>query len=335
MFGLKNVRGYLLVCILLFLGLSTFAGEYSGGDGTSTSPYQIASAEDLVALGQNTSDYGSYFTLTADIDLAGYEFTQAVIAPDTDGQNWSYSGSEFYGSFNGNGHSISGLTIHASNGEYIGLFGKLGIYGEVYDLTLSDVDIEGYNYTGAVAGIMDYSFIDSVNVSGELNGANHYTGSIVGYCSGVLVNNYSTVEVTGGYESGGICGRISYGEISSCGFGGILSSNSDRSGGIAGGMYDYSVVYDCYVNADITGDDEIGGVAGTCSRSFIYSSYSNSSVNGDYLIGGLAGEVSSSSAISDCYALGEITGNQYSGGLCGTCYDSRIKNSYSAADKLW
>jgi hypothetical protein len=56
--------------------------KYSGGFGTETDPYQIATAYDLIALGQATEDYGKHFILTADIDLAGQTFTQAMIAPD-------------------------------------------------------------------------------------------------------------------------------------------------------------------------------------------------------------------------------------------------------------
>jgi hypothetical protein len=43
--------------------------KYSGGSGTAQDPYQIATAADLIALGETPGDYDKHFLLTADIDL--------------------------------------------------------------------------------------------------------------------------------------------------------------------------------------------------------------------------------------------------------------------------
>ena len=58
--------------------------QYSGGRGTADDPYQIATAADLIALGNTPQDFDKHFVLTADIDLdpnlpGGQVFTGALI----------------------------------------------------------------------------------------------------------------------------------------------------------------------------------------------------------------------------------------------------------------
>ena len=60
-------------------------------------PYQIATAADLIALGETPDDYDKHFILTADIDLdpnlpGRKVFDKAVIAPDTDVDIWGFRG---------------------------------------------------------------------------------------------------------------------------------------------------------------------------------------------------------------------------------------------------
>lgn len=95
--------------------------KYSGGSGTTQDPYQIATAADLMALGETPADYDKHFVLTADIDLdpnlpGRKVFDNAVIAGA-----WKLP---FTGVFDGNDHTISHPTIV---GEFsLGLFGQLG-----------------------------------------------------------------------------------------------------------------------------------------------------------------------------------------------------------------
>ena len=81
------------------------------GSGTEEDPYQIADANDLYALASNTSYYSGYFIVTADIDLAGRDGMDFIIAPDIDGSNEDYDGTVFSGTFDGNYHIIS-ITVN-------------------------------------------------------------------------------------------------------------------------------------------------------------------------------------------------------------------------------
>ena len=94
--------------------------KYSGGTGEPNDPYQIATAEDLMLLGENPEDYDKHFVMIADIDLDPNlqdrkVFDRAVIA--------SYGNTPFTGVFDGNKHTISHLTINGENS--LGLFGEL------------------------------------------------------------------------------------------------------------------------------------------------------------------------------------------------------------------
>jgi hypothetical protein len=114
-------RGIITTSLVLTL-ISAVSAKYSGGSGTPDDPYQIATAADLIDLGNNPQDYDKHFTLTADIDLdpnlAGRRiFADAVIGsllaqpdppiPQTDG----YQGAPFTGVLDGNGHEIRNLRI--------------------------------------------------------------------------------------------------------------------------------------------------------------------------------------------------------------------------------
>jgi hypothetical protein len=103
-----------LIAICL-LSLPAYA-QYSGGSGTADDPYQIATSADLIALGETPDDYDKHFILTADIDLdpnlpGRKVFDRAVIAPNSNSDGIWYQGTAFTGIFDGNGRSISHMTI--------------------------------------------------------------------------------------------------------------------------------------------------------------------------------------------------------------------------------
>ena len=63
-------KSMLLIVVLVQSYASSHAyAQYGGGTGEPNNPYQIATAEDLMALGDSPEDYDKHFILTADIDL--------------------------------------------------------------------------------------------------------------------------------------------------------------------------------------------------------------------------------------------------------------------------
>ena len=156
--------------------------KYSGGTGEPDDPYQIATAEDLMLLGETPEDYDKHFILTADIDLdpnlpGRKVFDKAVIAPEHIYDDPEvFGGTSFFGHFNGNGYVISNLQIQGS--RYHGLIGRLEIGAVISNLGLETVDVNGTgNYVGGLVGCKSGSEIAECNSSGVVNG-NSITGGV-------------------------------------------------------------------------------------------------------------------------------------------------------------
>jgi len=189
--------------------------KYSGGVGEPNDPYQIATAEDLIALGETPEDYGKHFILTADVDLdpnlpGGRIFDSAVIAPDINDVNDGFQGIPFTGVFDGNGYIISHLTIQGQG--CLGLFGQLDSGANVKNLGVVDVKVTDSGlYVGGLAGENKGSIAFSFS-TGVVNGGRS-VGGLVGYNSenGIITNCASHCTVSGFENIGGLLGNNGYG----------------------------------------------------------------------------------------------------------------------------
>ena len=216
---MRPARAARMIPVLMVVCLLTLPApaQYSGGSGTAGDPYQIATAADLIALGETPDDYDKHFILTADIDLdpnlPGRKiFDRAVIAPDRDRVLGGFNGTSFTGTFDGNGHTISHLTI--AGRAYLGLFGLLAEGGEVSELGLEAVDVNGirdyvggyctYRYVGSLVGYNCGSITASYS-AGSVSGTSD-VGGLVGENGGSIATSYSTGTVTGDADVGGLVG---------------------------------------------------------------------------------------------------------------------------------
>jgi hypothetical protein len=243
--------------------------KYGGGSGTAEDPYQIATAEDLILLGDSPQDYDKRFILTADIDLdpnlpGRKVFDKAVIAPDTDpGDRWAeFQGTPFTGVFDGNGCMISHLTI--KGGTYVGLFGRLASGAEVRHLGVVDVNITGSGaFVGALAGY-NGGAVTQCYSTGPVSG-DSAVGGLVGWNSATATHCYSTGAVNGSECVGGLVGYNS-GALTQCYSIGAVSGTGIASslvGGLVG--FDYGAVTQCFWDAQTSGQSNWsrGGVGKT------------------------------------------------------------------------
>lgn len=174
----------------------------------------------------------------------------------------------FRGTFNGNGHTISNLTINTTSTRAAGTppTGFIGTLngGTVKNLTLRNVNITGKSYTGAIVGsCINGSYIYCCQVTGKVTGTSS-VGGIVGYIwNSKILACSSMCDVTGTVKIdakniGGIIGEANGATVISCYANGKLSmpSESDNNnylGGITG--YDDNGIYTaCYWNC--TGADQ-------------------------------------------------------------------------------
>ena len=249
----------LVVCLV-----SVPAGaKYAGGSGTAQDPYQIATAVDLILLGETPTDYDKHFILTANLDLdpnlpGRKVFDKAVIAPDTDPAKYDFQGTRFTGVVDGNGHTISHLTINGVG--HLGLFGWLGVGAEIKNLGVVDVNVTGSgDRVGGLVGT-NYSSVTHCYSTGAVSATGGEVGGLVGAnCYAAVTDCYSAGTVTGGGSVGGLVGNNMGGTISCCYSTGDVSGNSGV-GGLVGSIW--GDVIDCYSTARVSGKSGVGGLVG-------------------------------------------------------------------------
>ena len=139
----RVLRAIPLLIAVCLISLPTQA-QYSGGTGEPNDPYRIATAEDLMLLGDSPEDYDKHFILTADIDLnpnlpGRKVFNKAVIGTGAFVGYEGFEGTPFTGILDGNGHTISQLTITGES--CLGLFGLLENGAIISNLGLEPVTV--------------------------------------------------------------------------------------------------------------------------------------------------------------------------------------------------
>ena len=293
-----------LICLrsaiaCLAISNATWALNYSGGSGTADDPYQISSAQDLIDLGNESSDYDKHFILTHDIDLdpdlpTGKSFKRAPIAPFNRTYvqySYVYKGTAFSGHFDGQGHTIYNLCIERVVGKpRLGLFGALHKEAIVENLTLDAINIEATNYqVGGLAGYNE-GVIRSCYSRGTITGYSSYTGGLIGYNSGCIVDSRSYVSVSGKYSIGGLVGYSYKGSIIASYSAGSVEGTGNYVGGLVGNNFS-GMVTACYSSASTTGEDYVGGLVGDHHTGHIQSCYSTGVVSGEEdHVGGLIGD---------------------------------------------
>lgn len=267
--------------VVLWIGICLISVEvfgYSGGSGEPYDPYQIATAQDLMGLGDEPNDYDKAFILTADINLdpnlpGRRIFDQAVIAPvsiSCDREGCSYDAISFSGYFNGQGHVIRNLKIRGQGA--IGLFGRLERKAMVTNLGMEAVDIYGTgDYVGGLAG-KNEGVITLSYCSGSVS-ANQYVGGLVGWnANGIISSSYSRSVVNGEDDYvGGLAGYNS-GCITSSHSSGLVSGGNGFVGGLVG--KNVGSISSCYSTGSVSGEGgHIGGLVGKHSEGSIVSSF--------------------------------------------------------------
>ena len=254
---------YTMAILLFYINLlAQTADAPLVGDGSMSSPYEIATLNNLYWLTQNNSEWGKYFVQTADID--------ASLSSGWSGGGFSPIGTasattKFTGQYDGQGHTISGITINRSG--YVGMFGYAK-YAVIKNIVLTNIDITSAgSYTGGLVGLTsDTTSITNCYVTGSVAG-NAYTGGLIGYSSIYTKINYCFTDavvqggVSGGSYTGGLCGYDAQGTITNCYSVGNVSGE-DYVGGFIGRTL-ASNVTKCYSSGDVTGTgSNVGGLVG-------------------------------------------------------------------------
>ena len=220
---------------------------------TTTKTYTVYNADGLLAWNEAAQkDKSINCTLSADINMAGKEWT-----PIGTDENNSYNGT-----FDGNGKTITGLTVNQSEKNYAGLFGCLGSDGKVQNLTLENVHISGVFYVGSVVGT-NFGTVSGCTASGNITGTESCIGGVVGQNKGTVTGCTVSGNISSNQYTGGVVGE-NFGTVSACYHAtGDVTGNINYVGGVVGWNY-YGTVTACYhVNGNVTATyNWVGSVAG-------------------------------------------------------------------------
>jgi hypothetical protein len=235
--------------------------------------------------------------------LRHYELVEDIVLPKPAAgeSNWiaiSNDSYTFAGSFDGNKHTISGLTIHNPNADYQGLFGYIGQTGEVENLGLIGSSVRGYNRVGGVVGYNE-GRVENCYSGAKVQGA-QYVGGVVGSNWGTVQNVYATGDVSGNWDVGGVTGS---GGVANCYATGEVSNSEHLIGGTTGyhfgGITGYSAasIQNCLaLNPRVTNTSEPG------TSFFSY-------------VGRVLGLMNGAETIQNCFAFEKllITGSTWTG----------------------
>ena len=190
--------------------------KFGGGSGEPNNPYLIYTVDQMNAFSAEPNEWDKHFKLMTNIDLSGFLYDIALIAPVTiSDDNDPIQGTPFTGVFDGNGHTISNLTVMGEG--YLGLFGRVTSKAKIVDLGVVDVNIVGSgDYVGGLVGFNEYGQLNRCFSSGQVSSGTGI-GGLVGYngFGGRVLRCYSTSAVTGQKNIGGLVG-LNDGEISQC-----------------------------------------------------------------------------------------------------------------------
>jgi len=267
----------------------------------------ISTVEDLIAIAKKCSldtwSIGKTVILRNDIDLTGTGFTSIPT---------------FGGTFDGQGHTISGLSLTGYNSPQ-GLFRYIQANALVKNLTVQGIvtpsgtkaiiggvagsnsgtilncsfigTVKGDKYVGGIAGINEAEgLISNCSAKGVINGK-HYVGGIAGENLGIILlcNNEASVNTTVSESS------LSLEDLQN------FSTDSVMT----------------FSPADLLDVTDVGGIAGISSG--IIQSCSNNGTVGyqhvGYNIGGIVGR--QSGYLNGCTNRGRVFGRKDVGGIAG------------------
>ncbi len=264
-------------------------------------------------------------TLAADIDLTGTEWTPIP---------------GFAGTFDGNGKTITGLTINQPSTNNVGLFASIENVGTVKNLKLDKVNVTANSNVGAIAG-ENRGTIENCSVSGSVTGLsdNSCVGGIAGFHrKGSITDCHSSATVEGIAYIGGIAGQSNASIIACYSTGSVTakmnSVNYSYAGGVVGLNNNVAILTACYATGDVKGEGNyVGGVVGDNAYGTVTACYHAkgdvSGVSGS--TGGVAGrnykDDYGSGILNACYWDGTVTGDTGIG-------DDMTGNSASEALKV-
>ena len=308
------------------------------GSGTEADPYQIGTAQEMAwlayAVNNQMESAGYCAVLTADIDL-GYCQWPVIGVLSSNGQR------AYTGTFDGQGHTVSGLNITSLGGRQ-----KLGLFGVAQDAVIENLTVRG---NIDLTGVRSYDTTTGYIIGGVL-GSGEGGGVTIRSCVSQVDISVSFVNDQKAQNSavGGLVGRLSGSgshEITNCRNEGRIytafapgacylggSGGNGGQGGIVG-FIGASAQLECCVNTGTVYAGRaagVGGIVGNAGDSGVTITLNQcanqgavSNDTGGVLLrkggtGGIIGLAPTGSVtVSSCYNTGAVAGSAIVGGILG------------------
>jgi len=323
---------YVFATALLLVWVTPARAKYAGGKGTSSDPYLIATARDLLDLAGEPNDWDAHLRLTADIDMASLDGAIICIIGD--------EFVPFSGTFDGDGRQILHYACLRPGHPKVGLFGYVrGMAAEIRNLRLVDPNVDGgtNDCVGALVGELSYGRVTGCRVENAHVYGSTAAGGLMGWNGGTVTDCLVCAEVCGSYSVGGLAGINSLrGEILRCSVDARVTG-INSVGGLIGNCVLASAQWSS-ASGLVTGSSYIGGLVGYSYGGEISNCYSTSHTSGVLVAGGLVGSNSPScncssgsrtGTIRNCYSAGRVDGQLDAGGLVGvTKPGCTVENSF-------
>lgn len=259
----------------------TVATDFASGTGTESDPYIISTAGQLIyfrnKVNSGTAYENQYIRLDADLDMNNKSFGAPI----------GIGGKQFKGTFDGNNHSISNLTISSSENS-------VGLFGYVTGATLKNLTIKDSSVTTRKS---------STNI-----------GALVGSAYGCTIENCHNVDTSVTRNAN---------DTSNVGVGGLVG-NAGTMG--SGSNARQTSISNCTNSGTISGHRYVGGIVGSTGNVMIKSCSNSGSVTGtDFAAGGILGKENGSGAnITGCANTGRISAQYGVGGIIGDSMTAKI-----------
>ncbi|MDR1765136.1 MAG: metallophosphoesterase family protein [Lachnospiraceae bacterium] len=225
--------------------------EDSNGDGVPDAPcngYYVLTAD--IDMKDMMGSIGSALTKASGVKTSGY---MPPIATETDQQEAGGVKCAFFGTFDGQGHTIRNITIRRMSDKYAGFFGNVGHdfgVGFVKNLALVDIRVECVASCGLLAGGL-YGEVDNCVVIGTIDCLQKTAGGLAG-----------KIKKNDNGSLGTARNCFIYADIVVHGQG----NENGAAGGVTSAQSDGGMIYNCYVGGSITVEgiraESVAGVSG-------------------------------------------------------------------------
>jgi hypothetical protein len=270
-------------------GLETSEVLYAGGQGTEAEPLEIEDWNHLYNVRENLD---ANFTLVNDLNESTEGYDEVANETANSGDGFEPIGTDensyFSGSFDGENHTIDGVTIDREGDDRIGLFGTIDGGALIENVHLESVDVTGNSKVG---GLVGWSHSDSsdeirrVHVDGSVNAA--------GDAGGLIGSNWQNMTIS---------------EVSA----NVAVTSTEGSVGGLVGWGDKATITNVYALGDVSGGDRVGGLIGQHGEGRLEQSYAAGKVSDGDSKGGLIGE--NAATVEDSYWDTERTEQSTSAG---------------------